>query len=174
VNRPIATAVAVLALVVPPFAAAAPAVKPKPKPKAKVKPKPKPAPTTTSIAQQTAEQQALDRAAKQAAAAVENPPGAVKGAVIQSSYGLVWVTIVYKAGAVTDCDSGFDTDRPRSRDLMGGSFPTLCKEALDAQSAKIHQVSGATVTSNAFVASLQSALVKAHLSTVGAVLAGPY
>jgi uncharacterized protein with FMN-binding domain len=166
VRRPIAAALATLALVVPPFAAAAaPVPKPKPKPKAKVKPKPKPVVPDTSP---------LGIATRQAAAAVEGPPGTVKGANVLSEYGFVQVTIVYKGSDLTACDFAFDTDRPRSKDLMGSSFPTLCKEALEVQSAKLHTVSGATLTSNAFIASIQSALVKAHLSTVGAVLPGPY
>ena len=167
-QKPLAASVSLLALVVPPLGLPGQFAKPKPKPK--VKPKPKPATTTTTPAANSP----LAIAERQAAAAVEGPPGTVKGANVSSEYGFVQVTIVYKGADVTDCDFAFDTDKPRSKDLMGSSFPTLCKEALDAQSAKIHTVSGATLTSNAFIASLQSALVKAHLSTVGAVLPGPY
>jgi len=45
---------------------------------------------------------------------------------------------------------------------------------LDAQGANLHAIAGATLSVNAFQASLQSALVKAHLSTVGAIQLGPY
>jgi uncharacterized protein with FMN-binding domain len=166
VNRPLAAVAVALALFVPAAEAAKP--KPKPKPKAKVKPKPKPVTTPADP------NSPLAIAERQAAAAVETAPGTVRGANVSSEYGFVQITIVYKGTQVTDCDFHFDTDRPRSVDLMGGSFPTLCKEALEAQTARIHTVSGATLTSNAFIASLQSALVKAHLSTVGAVLPGPY
>ena len=45
---------------------------------------------------------------------------------------------------------------------MSQALPILRQEFLTAQSAKIQAVSGATLTSEAFVRSLQSALLKAH------------
>jgi uncharacterized protein with FMN-binding domain len=42
--------------------------------------------------------------------------------------------------------------------------PTLRQEALSAQSAQIDVVSGATYTSEGYIASLQSAIDAAHLS----------
>jgi uncharacterized protein with FMN-binding domain len=41
--------------------------------------------------------------------------------------------------------------------------PILKREVLSAQSANIHAVSGATLTSNAYKQSLRNALSKAHL-----------
>jgi FMN-binding protein len=50
----------------------------------------------------------------------------------------------------------------RSQFIMSQSLPILRQEFLKAQSSKIQMVSGATLTSRAFVRSLQSALLKAH------------
>jgi uncharacterized protein with FMN-binding domain len=55
------------------------------------------------------------------------------------------------------------TERPRSAQINGRAVPILRSEVLRAQSARIHLVSGATMTSNAYVTSLRSALTKAHL-----------
>ena len=40
----------------------------------------------------------------------------------------------------------------------------LRQETLEAQNAQIDEISGATMTSDAFIESLQAALVKAHLA----------
>ena len=50
----------------------------------------------------------------------------------------------------------------RSQFIMSQALPILRQEFLKAQSSKIQIVSGATLTSRAFIQSLQSALLKAH------------
>jgi uncharacterized protein with FMN-binding domain len=45
---------------------------------------------------------------------------------------------------------------------MSQALPLLRQEFLAAQNARIQLVSGATLTSQAFIHSLQSALLKAH------------
>jgi uncharacterized protein with FMN-binding domain len=52
----------------------------------------------------------------------------------------------------------------RDAEINGYALPVLAKEAVQAQSATIDSVSGATVTSQGYVGSLQSALDSAHLS----------
>jgi uncharacterized protein with FMN-binding domain len=49
----------------------------------------------------------------------------------------------------------------RSQFIMSQSLPQLRQEFLQAQSAKVDMISGATYTSQAFLQSLQSALLKA-------------
>jgi uncharacterized protein with FMN-binding domain len=49
---------------------------------------------------------------------------------------------------------------PRSVQLSDHSLPALAAETIDAQSAKINYVAGATLTSNGFMQSLQAALLK--------------
>jgi len=52
----------------------------------------------------------------------------------------------------------------RDEEINASAVPTLVQETLDAQSAKIDMVSGATVTSEGYLQSLQSALDQAHLA----------
>jgi len=54
----------------------------------------------------------------------------------------------------------YHTDR--SQFIMSQALPMLRQEFLAAQSANVQMISGATDTSNAFIQSLQSALLKAH------------
>ena len=62
----------------------------------------------------------------------------------------------------SDLGGGYTYHTSRSQFIMSQALPLLRQEFLVAQSAKIHMVSGATYTSEAFVKSLQSALLKAH------------
>ncbi len=51
----------------------------------------------------------------------------------------------------------------KDREINAEALPILVQETIDAQSAKIDMVSGATVTSDGYVSSLQSALDQAGL-----------
>ena len=62
----------------------------------------------------------------------------------------------------TDLGGGYTYHTARSQFIMSQALPILRQEFLAAQSARIHTVSGATYTSEAFIQSLQSALMKAH------------
>jgi hypothetical protein len=62
----------------------------------------------------------------------------------------------------TDLGGGYTYHTSRSQFIMSQALPILRQEFLAAQSAGIQMVSGATYTSEAFVQSLQSALLKAH------------
>ena len=62
----------------------------------------------------------------------------------------------------SDLGGGYTYHTSRSQFIMSQALPILRQEFLVAQSAKIQMVSGATYTSQAFVQSLQSALLKAH------------
>jgi uncharacterized protein with FMN-binding domain len=53
-------------------------------------------------------------------------------------------------------------DRSRSQEISSVAGPLLRSEALQAQSARIDVVSGATYTSNGYAQSLQSALDRTH------------
>jgi uncharacterized protein with FMN-binding domain len=100
--------------------------------------------------------------------------GSYQGASIPSRYGPIQVTITVAGGKITDCNGTWDIDIPRSIQIDTATFPLLQTDCLNTGSAKLHQISGATLSVNAFVASLQSALVKAHVSAVGAIQLGPY
>ncbi len=51
----------------------------------------------------------------------------------------------------------------RDQEINSYALPILTQETMDAQSAQIDMVSGATVTSDGYVQSLQSALDQANL-----------
>jgi len=63
----------------------------------------------------------------------------------------------------TDLGGGYTYHTSRSQYIMSQALPLLRQEFLAAQSANIQLVSGATYTSRAFIHSLQSALLKAHV-----------
>jgi hypothetical protein len=62
----------------------------------------------------------------------------------------------------SDLGGGYTYHTARSQFIMSQALPVLRQEFLAAQSARIQLVSGATYTSEAFIQSLQSALLKAH------------
>jgi len=100
--------------------------------------------------------------------------GAFEGASVASRYGPIQVTITVAGGKIADCKGTWDIDIPRSIQIDTAAFPLLQTDCLATGNAKLHQITGATLSVNAFIASLQSALVKAQLSTVGAIQLGPY
>ena len=85
------------------------------------------------------------------------------GSRVSMRFGIVQVFITVKGRRVTNVYQSLPTDRRRSRVINSGAGPTLRSEALRAQSANIHLVSGATLTSKAYKQSLQSALNSAHV-----------
>ncbi len=101
-----------------------------------------------------------------AAAAVHEEAAAshtYRGPAVSMRFGPVQVTITVAGRRVTRVSATAPTDRARSRFINSRAVPTLDREALAAQRASIHLVSGATLTSRAFVSSLQSALRAAHV-----------
>ncbi len=85
------------------------------------------------------------------------------GATEHMQWGAVAVTITVSGRKITGISASAPTERPRSASINGRAVPQLRSEVLRAQSARINSVSGATLTSRAFDASLQYALTKAHL-----------
>ena len=85
-------------------------------------------------------------------------------------WGTVTVIVTQKTTTVgkkvtrrfSDLGGGYTYHTSRSQFIMSQALPLLRQEFLVAQNANIHMVSGATYTSEAFVKSLQSALLKAH------------
>lgn len=79
-------------------------------------------------------------------------------------WGPVQVTISVSHRRVAAISATYPADRARSRIINGRAIPTLKREALSAQSYRIHSLSGATLTSRAFEGSLYSAMRAAHLA----------
>ncbi len=87
----------------------------------------------------------------------------IDGAVVQTQFGDIQVRIVESAGKLVDIQAlQLPSDRRRSLEISSYAEPVLHDEALQAQSAQIDTVSGATYTSEAYRESLQSALDHAH------------
>ncbi len=90
-------------------------------------------------------------------------PTVADGAVEGTPYGPVQVRVTLAAGRITDVTAiQHPTEEQRSQEINAMALPLLRSEVLSAQSSRIDAVSGATYTSEGFVASLQSALDVAH------------
>ncbi|WP_211270962.1 FMN-binding protein [Streptomyces yerevanensis] len=86
----------------------------------------------------------------------------VTGATAQTKYGPVQVRITLTGSRITGATAVRSPDgTPRSKDISSTAIPELNQETLEAQSADIDTVSGATYTSAGYEQSLQSALDRA-------------
>ena len=104
------------------------------------------------------------RAAQAVAAGPAASGRSYAGPVEQTRYGPVQVRVTVRAGrlvAVTELQ--LPQNEPRSTEISGWSAPLLRQEALQAQSASIDAVSGATYTSDGYRASLSAALASAKM-----------
>ncbi len=88
----------------------------------------------------------------------------VTGDVAQTRWGPVQVQITVAGGQITDVAVvQYPTENGKDRQINARALPELIDETMSAQSADIDMVSGATVTSEGYVESLQSALDQAGL-----------
>lgn len=77
-------------------------------------------------------------------------------------YGTVQVQVAVSGGKIVDVQFlQYPNDRSTSRFINGQAMPLLRQEAIQAQSANVNGVSGASDTSGAFQQSLASALSQA-------------
>ena len=85
--------------------------------------------------------------------------GTFTGSVADAYYGLVQVAATIKSGRIVDVQFvDYPHDRRTSARINSIAMPALMTEAIQAQSARVDVISGATLTSEAFAQSLQSAL----------------
>ena len=88
----------------------------------------------------------------------------VTGSSTDTRWGPVQVQIAVANGEITDVTVvEYPTGNGKDRQINARALPVLVQETLDAQSADIDMVSGATVTSEGYNGSLQSALDEAGL-----------
>ena len=88
----------------------------------------------------------------------------VTGPAVGTRWGPVQVQITVAGGTVTDVQVvRYPNGNGRDQQINARALPILVSEALEAQSASIDMVSGATVTSEGYVQSLQAALDAAGL-----------
>lgn len=96
-------------------------------------------------------------------ATAQSQPGGQRtavGPVVNYDYGLISVRVTVSGKKITKVSiaSLNDGSNPRSQFIDQESIPQLEQEALQAQSANIQGVSGASYTSEGFAQSLQAAL----------------
>ena len=106
-------------------------------------------------------------ATKPPAPATAEPPAeqVVPGQVVRTPYGLVQVQVTLGPSGITDVQAlKLPYDRSYSARISKVVEPMLRDEALQAQSASIDLISGATYTSKGYAMSLQSALDQAAAS----------
>jgi uncharacterized protein with FMN-binding domain len=87
----------------------------------------------------------------------------IDGPVVDTRYGPVQVEIVLAGGQLQDVVAIQLPTGRRSGQISNAAAPILREEALQAKSASIDMVSGATYTSDAYAQSLQAALDQAGL-----------
>jgi len=86
------------------------------------------------------------------------------GSVAQTRWGPVQVSITVSSGKITDVAvPTYPNNNGRDVEINSQALPILRQETLTKQSADIDAVSGATVTSDGYKESLQSALDAANL-----------
>ena len=87
----------------------------------------------------------------------------VDGDPVDNQYGTVQVRVTLRGSTITGVTPlQMPFDRDRSAYISQQAGPYLQQETLQAQSAQIDIVSGATYTSDSWAQSLQSALSRAH------------
>jgi uncharacterized protein with FMN-binding domain len=91
--------------------------------------------------------------------ATSSVSGVFTGPTVEMEYGPVQVAINVRGGKITDVKAmQYPVDRPRSQFINSQAVPLLRTEVLQAQSANVNVISGATFTSEAFARSLQAAI----------------
>ena len=97
-------------------------------------------------------------------ASTGGPSTTVTGDAVQTQWGPVQVQVTVAGGKITDVTAvQYPNGNGRDQEINSYALPVLAQEALAAQSANIDHVSGATVTSDGYVQSLQSAIDQANL-----------
>ena len=124
--------------------------------------------TTVTVTSPATEQPATDAAPTSTpdqpatttdSAAAAGAPQVVDGDSIDTRWGPVQVEVTIAGGKITDVQPlAVPYDRSRSQEINNYAVPILHQEIIDAQSAQIDTVSGATYTSDGYRNSLQSAL----------------
>jgi uncharacterized protein with FMN-binding domain len=85
--------------------------------------------------------------------------GTAIGTSEQYGFGVLAVKVTEQSGHITEVSvASLQTAERYSQNLAQQVMPVLRSEVLSAQSARINAISGATYTSEAYAASVQSAL----------------
>lgn len=124
---------------------------------------PAPAPAPSSAAAPTPAGSAATTAGS-AATTAGTAATTVTGSVAQTRWGPVQVQITVADGRIADVSViQYPHENGKDQQINARALPVLIDETISAQNASIDMVSGATVTSEGYVQSLQSALDRAGL-----------
>ncbi|GEM_PF-1677998 len=86
-----------------------------------------------------------------------------RGPAVADQYGIVQASVTVRGKRIVGVSISAPMDNPRSTMINQTATPILRSETLQAQSANVAVVSGATETSDAYMQSLQTVLQKAGL-----------
>ena len=89
------------------------------------------------------------------------PVRTIQGPSVDMQWGPIQVTVKVKGKKITDISATYPTERPRLQFINSQAIPWLKQEVLQAQSANVQLIGGATMTSEAYAQSLQAALTQA-------------
>jgi uncharacterized protein with FMN-binding domain len=88
-----------------------------------------------------------------------------KGPSVDMMWGPVQVTVSIKGKKISKVTAVAPMERARSNFINSQALPMLYQETLQSQSSQIDTIGGATLTSEAYITSLHSALKKAKFPT---------
>lgn len=112
-----------------------------------------PSPEPTETPESTSSAEATPTPASGAAS------GTFTGTAVQTRFGTVQVAVIIRGGTISDVTTVQLSSRDgRSASINSRAVPVLRSEVLQAQSANVQNVSGATYTSTGYLTSLQAAL----------------
>jgi uncharacterized protein with FMN-binding domain len=90
--------------------------------------------------------------------------GTYTGDAVSTQWGTVQVKITIVNGKITKSEAiQYPSENPKDQQINAYAVPQLNSEVVSKQSGSIDAVSGATVTSNGYIQSLQSAIAHANL-----------
>ena len=87
----------------------------------------------------------------------------IQGPSVNMQWGPVQVTVKVKGKKIVAVSATYPTERPRSQFINSQAIPWLRQEVLQAQSANVQLIGGATMTSEAYAQSLQAALTQGKI-----------
>jgi uncharacterized protein with FMN-binding domain len=121
-------------------------------------------PTATPTATHSSASQTAPTATKPAPTATpQTTARTYQGPAIQYQFGTVQATVTVTGKKITDVSVSINDSDPHSQDINSQAVPYLRQETLQAQSANVNIVSGATLTSQAYAQSLQAAMQQAGI-----------
>jgi uncharacterized protein with FMN-binding domain len=118
--------------------------------------------TTTTVDNTT--DQPKTSSSSSTTSATKTTSGTYTGPRTNTRWGIVQVQITVQNGKITNSQAiQYPSNNFRDQQINSYALPILSQEVISAQSANIDAISGATVTSNGYRSSLQSAIDQAHL-----------